>query len=95
MPYIDVKHLFKCETCRHHDHGGCDTWCDHGECYKPNMSKIPKFIAPRDVRCSECKHLKVVNESPIYAVCEKERLTFLLWEADTREHSCTHGERKE
>ena len=41
MPYIDTKYIGKCETCRHHSDSGCDTWCDCGECYQPNMSKIP------------------------------------------------------
>ena len=41
MAYIDTKHLGKCETCRHYRTGGCDTWCENGECYSPNMSKIP------------------------------------------------------
>lgn len=45
-------------------------------------------------RCSECKHLKIINKEPIYAECEKQKLTFLLWQADTREHSCSYGERK-
>ena len=47
------------------------------------------------VRCSECKHLKIINKEPVYAECEKQKLTFLLWQADTREHSCSYGERKE
>jgi hypothetical protein len=41
MPYIDTKYLGKCETCRHHSNSGCDTYCDHGEEYSPNLSKIP------------------------------------------------------
>lgn len=59
---------------------------------------IVKFQPTADVvevvRCSECKHLKIINKEPIYAECEKEKLTFLLWQADTREHSCSYGERK-
>ena len=39
--YIDADYLFKCQTCRHHRSGGCDTWCENGECYSPDMSKIP------------------------------------------------------
>ena len=39
--YIDAKYLGTCETCRHFSGGKCDTWCDHGECYQPNLSKIP------------------------------------------------------
>lgn len=45
-------------------------------------------------KCSECKHLKIINKEPVYAECEKQKLTFLLWQADTREHSCSYGERK-
>lgn len=50
MPYIDTKYLFKCETCRHFVYGhGCNTFCDSGECYSPNMNKIPTAdVAPRE-----------------------------------------------
>ena len=41
MAYIDTKYIGECEFCRHHRHGGCDTWCENGECYRPNMLKIP------------------------------------------------------
>lgn len=41
MAYIDTKYLFKCETCRNHRSGKCDTWCDHGEEYIPDMNNIP------------------------------------------------------
>ena len=41
MAYIDTKYLGQCETCRHHRSGGCDTWCDYGECYQLDMLKIP------------------------------------------------------
>lgn len=33
--------MFKCETCRNHRSGKCDTWCDHGEEYIPDMNNIP------------------------------------------------------
>ena len=46
-------------------------------------------------RCSECKFLKIINEGTVYAECVKQKLTFLLWQADTREHFCSYGERKE
>ena len=40
--YIDADYLFKCETCRHcKGEFKCDTFCDSGECYSPNMFKIP------------------------------------------------------
>lgn len=47
--YIDTQYLFKCETCRHYTEGqGCNTFCDSGECYSPNMNKIPTAdVAPK------------------------------------------------
>lgn len=45
-------------------------------------------------RCSECKHLEIINKEPVYAECKKQKLTFLLWQADTRQHFCSYGERK-
>lgn len=41
MPYIDTKHLFKCETCRFYRNGKCNTFCDAGEAYSPSLTKIP------------------------------------------------------
>lgn len=42
MAYIDTKYLGKCETCRHCVSDiKCSTYCDHGEEYSPNLSKIP------------------------------------------------------
>lgn len=41
MAYIDTKYLGKCETCRNLRGGKCNTYCDHGEEYSPNLSKIP------------------------------------------------------
>ena len=47
------------------------------------------------VRCSECRHLKIINKEPIYAECEKTVHIFTLWGEDTRKHFCPYGERKE
>ncbi len=55
MPYIDTKYLGKCETCRHHSNSGCNTYCDHGEEYSPNLSKIPTADVVEVVRCKDCK----------------------------------------
>lgn len=41
MAYIDTKYLFKCETCRKMREGGCNTFCDSGEMYSPDITKIP------------------------------------------------------
>lgn len=49
MPYIDTEHLFKCETCRFYRNGKCNTFCDAGESYSPNLAKIPAAdVVPRD-----------------------------------------------
>jgi hypothetical protein len=49
MPYIDTEHLFKCETCRFYRNGKCNTFCDAGESYSPNLAKIPTAdVVPRD-----------------------------------------------
>lgn len=56
MPYIDTKYIGDCDYCRHHRTGSCDTWCDCGECFEPNMTKIPLVDVVEVVRCKECKH---------------------------------------
>ena len=56
MAYIDTKHLGKCETCRHHRSGECNTFCDCGEEYSPDMLKIPTADVVEVVRCKDCKH---------------------------------------
>lgn len=42
MAYIDTKYIGDCDTCKHYWDGfGCDTYCDNGGSYRPNMNKIP------------------------------------------------------
>ena len=41
MAYIDTNELFRCETCRRYKEDKCLAWCENGECYSPNMKKIP------------------------------------------------------
>lgn len=41
MPYIDAEYMFKCESCRHFRENKCNTFCDSGESYSPDVSKIP------------------------------------------------------
>lgn len=64
MAYIDTKYLGQCETCLHHRSGKCDTWCDCGECYQPDMSKIPTT----DVE--EVKHGEWELKSEIYKMLD-------------------------
>lgn len=49
MGLTDTNYFFRCEFCRHHRNGGCDTWCDHGESYCPDMKAIP-IINPAELR---------------------------------------------
>lgn len=65
MAYIDTKYLFECETCRRNRTGMCDTWCESGECYQPDMSKIPTA----DV--VEVKHGKWELKSEIHRFLEE------------------------
>lgn len=62
MAYIDTKYLGKCETCRHcKGEIKCDTFCDAGECYSPNLSKIPTADVVEVVRCKDCKFCKSIK----------------------------------
>ena len=57
MAYIDTQYLGKCETCRHHRSGSCNTFCDCGEEYSPDLSKIPTAdVVPK----SEVEELKAI-----------------------------------
>lgn len=56
MAYIDTQHLGKCDTCRHHRSGGCNTFCDCGEEYFPDLSKIPTADVVKVVRCKDCRN---------------------------------------
>jgi hypothetical protein len=71
MAYIDTKYLGKCETCRHHRSGSCNTFCDCGEEYSPDLSKIP---TADDVPKSEVEELIRENESLAKTVNEASEL---------------------
>ena len=69
---IDVESLFNCYTCYHMQNGKCNTFCDAGESYRPDINKL-EIIEAEPVRhgywkvhitscrmyfeCSECKKL--------------------------------------
>lgn len=40
--YVELKQLWKCETCFHHQNGKCSSnaWCENGESYRPAYSKL-------------------------------------------------------
>ena len=74
MAYIDTKHLFKCETCRHSKNGKCENWCENGECYSPNMRLIPTIKESSTEYCSRwvrvAKELPQVNDTVLVYVQE-------------------------
>lgn len=51
---VDTKEFFKCETCRHQKYYGCNTFCDAGEGYSPDVSKLTAVDAVEVVRCKDC-----------------------------------------
>ena len=72
------------------------TWDEYGECdeverYCSIFRSKANFVEV--VRCSECKHLEIVNKAPIYAKCKKHGIVFELWQEDTRENFCSFGAR--
>ena len=64
--------------------------CAANNCMIGNGWKIKELVM-----CNDCKHLKIVNKAPVYAVCELGRKMFMLFDVDTREWFCADGERKE
>ena len=46
---IDMNTLWQCETCFHHYPNGCDTYCDHGESYRPAADQLT-VIDPESLR---------------------------------------------
>ena len=62
MAYIDTKYIGDCDTCRHYWDGfGCDTYCDNGGSYRPNMDKIPTADVV-EVKHGEWKKISVASE---------------------------------
>lgn len=55
MKLIDAETMWDCPTCFYHLSGGCTTYCDHGESYRPAMNKLKVIDAMPVVRCNECK----------------------------------------
>ena len=72
---IDANTMWQCETCFYHGPNGCKTFCDAGETYRPDASKL-KVIDPESLRpkgrwvyddgnlewtCSECLRVAHIN----------------------------------
>ena len=79
-----------CKDCIHISICNAHGYIDADDCH--DFKNKADFVEVK-CRCSECKHLKIINKEPVYAECERQKLTFLLWQADTREHTCSYGER--
>ena len=67
-----------------------------GEAFIPQLiDEQPTIDAVPVVRCSQCKHLNIVNDPKLYAHCPKTNTVFLPFDLDTRIHFCSLGQRKE
>lgn len=84
---IDTKELFKCETCRHLQYYGCNTFCDAGESYSPNIYKLTAVDAVEVVRCKKCIH--GVKADGIFYRCLRH-----VSGVNTGDFFCGDGERK-
>lgn len=78
MAYIDTKYLGRCETCRHHSNSGCNTYCDHGEEYSPNLSKIPT---------ADVVEVETVSER----IIRKQMETSDYWRNDVKQYRVNKG----
>lgn len=100
MPYINTEYLFKCETCRHCVGDiRCNTFCDSGESYSPNMNKIPaadvvpmeeverlkRQLEPfKEKQCFTCKHYDIGHDHVPCCYCEDyNKYIWLSADADT------------
>lgn len=87
--------MTKCGDCIHFP--TCKKYVDENECF-PEVGGCEAFKNKADfvevVRCSECKHLKIINKNGVYAKCKKTGYRFLLWAEDTGKHFCSFAERK-
>ena len=92
--YIDTKHLGKCNTCTHCRNGRCNTYCDHFECYTPDLNLIPAADVVEVVRCKDCKFW-----GGKYSSDECSRITELAnpdyWLKTLPDDFCSSGERKD
>ena len=92
--YIDADKFLKDETKR------CGCIPTIGSCTTDNeslayqLAKAPTADVVEVCRCSECKHLEIINEGRMYGRCEKIGVQFWLWQTDTRESYCSWGERR-
>ena len=91
--YIDVDQLFRCDTCHHHRSGKCDTWCENGESYRPDVSIIKTADVAPVVWCKDCKHYTDFDVHHYKWLCSHFCNKF---KNITREYDfCSFGERKE
>lgn len=94
MSYIDTKYLFKCETCSSYTEGKCYIYCDHGESYYPDMTKIPTADVVEVVRCKNCKHWhKCLSDDGSVEYIHFSRCTKGNQLANGNDYFCGSGER--
>ena len=96
--YIDADTLTErlrlqyCKECDNYNGVRCGS-CDIDFVFDM-VEDAPTADVVEVCRCSECKHLEIINKAPIYAKCEKHGIVFELWQEDTRERYCSWGERR-
>jgi hypothetical protein len=82
MAYIDTNELFKCETCRRYKGDKCLAWCENGECYSPNMKKIPTAdVVPKSEVIEEYRK-KVYSKMEKYTVFGREYIQRIMREVE-------------
>lgn len=59
------------------------------------IKRAPTIHAEVVVHCENCKHIRILNISEIYAICDKTNFIFQPFGVDTREFGCPYGERRE
>lgn len=72
------------EIARHIDRRYCG-----GQVVAENLSHECSSIT---ASCSNCTHLKIVNTSDVYVVCNKNGIVFRPFEEDARTCSCPNNE---
>lgn len=83
--------------------GECTAFCDAGECYSPDITKIPTADVVEVVRCKDCKKFMEYSDAHKRAVERADGDCFLK---QTRSYDeqfiacryndfCSYGERKD
>ena len=87
MKLVDLDTMGKCETCARNQNGECSpsVWCEHGEQYKPDFTKIE---AVELVHCKDCDYWKKAKtNSKGFLICPASGMEIMATDF------CSYGER--